>query len=103
MLEKISEIGSMIVQMTGHGHTTIRRSIVAGEETDEAKKAKEERAIQETKNVQQVPQTYIVKGKVIDKRWREIPMVYNSQGQLKDPRYGEQIDIISSPEQFLTD
>ena len=60
-----SEIASIMAPMTGYLHTSIRR-LDAGKETPESKKAKEERAMQETKEVQRISQIYNSQGKLIE-------------------------------------
>ena len=51
-----SDIASFMAPKTGILHVPIRRSLDAGKQTPESKKAEQERAMQETKRVQQVPQ-----------------------------------------------
>ena len=91
MIDKIA--ASIVASNTGLGHTITRRSLDAGKETPEARKAKEEQALEYTKRVQVVSPIYDAQGKIIGRRWREVPMIYNAKGEPIDPRCGEQIDI----------
>lgn len=84
---------SIGLPMTGGLHTSIMRSLYAGKQTLESKKAEEEQALEDIKSVQRIPETYNAKGQVIDQRWKEIPMVYNAKGEPIDLRYGENIDL----------
>ena len=92
-----SDIASIMAPKTGVLYVPITRMLNTGKQTLESKKAEEERAMQETKRVQQVPQIHSAKGKIIDtKYWEGLPLSYNSQGKIIDSRYeksGRYVDI----------
>ena len=80
---------------TGYAHTSIRRSLDAGKETPESKKAKEEQALEETKKVRTISQIHEAKGKIIDSRyWEGLPLSYNLQGKVIDSRYEKNINTL---------
>ena len=60
------EVPSILAPQTGYCYNLIRRTMDAGKETPETKKAEEERSLEEMKKVQPIQQTYNARGKNIE-------------------------------------
>ncbi len=74
MPEKISEIGSMVVQMTGHGHTILRHSLDAGKPAPEAEEIRVQKALEDER--------------------KKVQPIYNSKGEIIEyDQYGRHLDI----------
>lgn len=87
----VTSINAGLTKVVGE---VINKSLYAGKETSEVKKAEIQRDLEDTKKVLPVPVISGAKGKIIDTRyWEGLPLVYNSKGEVVDSRYGENIDI----------
>jgi len=90
----IEEIASIMAPKTGILHNLIRRSLDAGKETPESKKAKEEQALEDIQRVQRTSQIYNAKGKIIESNEERVPKTYNARGQIIEyNESGRHLDI----------